>query len=65
MKKLTKILTVSLIAMTPMFVASCGEDDLEEAGDNVEEMAEDAGDALDDAADNVEDAADDAMDEID
>lgn len=64
MKKLHKILTVSLIALTPMVLTSCEEDDLEEAGDNIEEMAEDTGDAIENTADNVEDAAEDAWDEV-
>ena len=39
-------------------LTSCGDDGVEELGEDIDDAVEDAGDALDDAADSVEDAVD-------
>lgn len=64
MLKIQRILPITLIILTPVLFTSCESNDMEEAGDNIEEMADDTGDAMENAAENVEDAAEDAWDEV-
>lgn len=65
MKRLHHILPIALIALTPMLLTSCEEADLEEAGENIEELADDTGDAIENTAENIGEAAEDAWEYVD
>jgi phosphate uptake regulator len=62
-------LTLSAIALLmTLGLAGCSQDDeavdLDEAGENVQEMADDAADAAEEMGEDIGDAAEDASDEV-
>jgi hypothetical protein len=61
--KLTRLLLALLLAGGLSFAYGCDDNDMDDAGDNIEDAADDAGDAAEDAADDVNDAVDDAVDD--